>query len=208
MNDETVNRLGVVSSQSREAANAAEASLTRDTTDSEGAFEEAYEKIGWWNGPSATPDARALVRDFWLRQGDRGLKWLACRLRGEWNIDLLDGAASLLASAGSASLPAVVSELERGPARDQAEALLKALGWMAEGGVEAPASLAGRLEAVLSALLHHDDTSLREWAARAARMLPRERVVALLEGQSELESDDDVRQAIQAAMSARLTAQA
>jgi hypothetical protein len=208
MDEEATDRIDPMLTHGRERSTVAELapSLAAPAPDPapapEEALEEEYQKIGWWKGPNATREARARQRDFWCHHGERGLRWLAGRLRREWHIDLLDGVASLLADAGSAGIAPILDELERQPARDQAWALLKALAWIGEEGVEVPPVSAARLEAVLAMLLQHDDTDLREWAADAARLLPRERALRLLRGRLDTEPDADVRQAIEAAIDA------
>ena len=197
MNEETLDRTNTRSTRGGGAGTDLEARPAFPTAPSDEVFEEVYQKIGWWKGPYAKPEARARVRDFWQLQGDRGLRWLARRLRREGHIDLLQGVASLLANAGSAGISPILDELEHDPPLDQAVSLLRALGWMGEEGVDAEPTAATRLGAVLSAFLHHDDADLRESAVRAARLLPRERVVGLLRGPLDAERDPDVRQAIQ-----------
>jgi hypothetical protein len=197
MNDETIDRIDALLRHHGDERTLAEVSPALPPPSSEEEFEDAYQRIGWWKGPNATPEARALVRDFWRLQGNRGLSWLVSRLRREWHIDLLDGVASLLAQAGGASLVPILDELERQPRRDQAEALLKALGWMGEEGIAVPPSSVKRLETALSMFLHQDDTGLREWAARAVRLLPREQAVALLGRHIDGEPDADVRQVME-----------
>jgi hypothetical protein len=160
-------------------------------------FEEEYQKIGWWKGPRATPDVRARVRGFWSRQGGPGVRWLASRLRQEWHIDALEGVASLLAEAGEAAIPPILEELEREPARDQAEALLHALAWIGESGGTAQPDLTTRLEVVLAAFLQHGDSDLRDRAAGAARLVPRDRAFGLLRSRLDAEADADVRRAIE-----------
>jgi hypothetical protein len=208
MNDETIDRVDALLKHDREGESAAEVSSTLAPPCSEEGFEDVYQKIGWSKGPNATPEAQALVREFWRLQGARGLRWLVNRLRRERHIDLLDGVASLLAQAGLAGIPPILDELERRPSRDQAEALLKALGWMGEQGLEAEPSSVTRLEMALSMFLHHDDTGVREWAARAARLVPREQAVRLLRSQFDVEPDADVRQAMEETIGAGETGRA
>lgn len=62
----------------------------------------------------------------------------------------------------------VLDELERQPSRDQAEALLKALGWLGEEGNAASPPSVARLGLVLATFLSGDDPGLREWAARGS----------------------------------------
>lgn len=134
-------------------------------------IEDDYRRIGWWKGPDATPQSRDERARSWRARGAIGARWLARRLRQESHIDLLDGAAAVLADLGEASLGPIIAELEREPTRDQAEALLKALGWLAEGGHDS-GSQSSRLERALDDLLSHGDPDLRARAADAARLLP------------------------------------
>jgi hypothetical protein len=200
MNEETVDRMNVMLTHHEGSVAAGPAPGPAGPAPGED-FEEEYQKIGWWKGPYATPEARARVRDFWSRQGGPGLRWLASRLRQEWHIDALDGVASLLAKAGEAAIAPILEELERQPARDQADALLHALAWIGEYGGAAPASLTTRLEAVLASFLGHDDSDLRDWAARSARLLSREQASDLLRRRLETEADADVRRAIEEVIS-------
>jgi hypothetical protein len=203
MNDEMIDRIDALLKHHGDEGAITAASPSLASPSSEEDFEDAYQKIGWWKGPNATPEARARVRDFWRLQGNRGLSWLVGRLRREWHIDLLDGVADLLAQAGGAGIPPILDELEHQPLRrDQAEALLKALGWMGEEGIPVPPSSVKRLETALSMFLHQDDAGLREWAARAVRLLPREQALALIGGPLDGETDPDVLQAIEETVAA------
>ncbi|MGP0065006.1 MAG: hypothetical protein ACLQGP_15590 [Isosphaeraceae bacterium] len=197
MNDETIDRIDALLKHHGDEGAIVTVSPSLASPSSEEDFEDAYQKIGWWKGPNATPETRARVREFWRLQGDRGLGWLVGRLRREWHIDLLDGVASILAQAGGAAIVPILDELEHQPRRDQAEALLKALGWMGEGGISVPPTSAKRLEAALLMFLHQDEAGLREWATRAVRVLPREQASAVIGSQLDGESDPDVRQAIE-----------
>lgn len=160
-------------------------------------YEDQYQRIGRWKGPCGTREAQAGVTEFWLGQGEPGLRWLAGRLRQEGHIDALDGTAALLWKAGEGAIRPIIEELEREPPIDQADALLRALRSIAEDGVEAPPSLATRLEAALSVFVHHSDADVREYAARATRLLPRERAAGLLRCRLDAETDPDVRQAVE-----------
>jgi hypothetical protein len=197
MNHKIVDRIDTLVHPGAVGGGSADVTQALAPVASEEGFEDAYQKIGWWKGPNAMPEVQAYVRDFWQRQGERGLKWLIGRLRQESHIDLLDGVASILARAGGLAILPILEELERQPQHDQAEALLKALAWMGEDGVRLnPPSLEG-LETALSTLLHQDDVGLREWSARAARLFPHERAVELLATHLDAEPDADVRQAIE-----------
>jgi len=159
-------------------------------------FEEQYQKIGWWKGPQATSSARKAVQDFWARQGPRGARWLVRRLRSESHLDLLSGVANLLADLGEVSLRPVVDELEFDPSRDQAEALLKALGWLAAAGLTS-GLFAGQLAPILAAFLTRDDPDLREAACRATSLLAPQRALGLLEPCLPVESSAEVRQTME-----------
>jgi hypothetical protein len=202
MNDKTIDPIDALLEQGEGGGTVAEVAPTLAPVASEEDFEDAYQKIGWWKGLNAMPEARALVRDFWRLQGSRGLYWLVDRLRREWHIDLLDGVASILAEAGGAAILPILEELDRQPQRDQAEALLKVLGWIGEDGVRANPSSVERLERTLSKFLQQNDAGLREGAARAVRLLPPEQAVALLANQLDAEADADVRQAIEETLAA------
>jgi hypothetical protein len=202
MNEKTIDRSDALLKRDRDYVTTEDVPPAQAAVCCEDSLEAMYQKIGWWKGPNATAEARTLVCDFWRRQGDQGLRWLVSRLHPEGHIDLLDGVASILAQIGDTAIPPVLDELERQPSRDQAEALLKALGWLGEqGNAISPPSVA-RLGLVLATFLSGDDPGLREWAARAARLLPRERVVGLLVSLLNAEPDADVRHAIQETVAA------
>jgi hypothetical protein len=200
MNEEAVDRTNVMLTHHEGSVAAGPAPGPAGRAPAE-EFEEEYQKIGWWKGPCATREARSRVREFWSRHGAPGLRWLASRLRQEWHIDALDGVASLLADAGEAAIPPILEELERQPARDQAEALLHALTWIGEQGGTAQPDAATRLEAVLTSFLWHDDPDLRDWAAGSTRLLPREQALGLLHRRLETERDADVRRSIEEVIS-------
>lgn len=161
-----------------------------------GAFEEQYQRIGWWKGPHATPAARQGVREFWESWGPRGARWLVRRLRSESHLDLLSGVANLLADLGEVSLRPILDELEFEASRDQAEALLKALAWLGAAGATAGV-FAGQLTPILAAFLTHDDPDLREAACRATSLLAPGRARALLESRLAVELSIEVRQTIE-----------
>jgi len=202
MNEKTIARTDAVLKLDRDEVTAADVRAAQGTVCCEDSLETMYQKIGWWKGPNATAEARALVCDFWRRQGDQGLRWLVSRLRAEWHIDLLDGVANVLAQIGDTAIAPMLDELERQPSRDQAEALLKTLGWLGEQGIAASPSLVERLGLVLAMFLRRDDPGLRERAVRAARLLPRERAVGLVAGLLNAEPDVDVRHAIEETVAA------
>ncbi len=205
MNEKTIDRTDALLKLDRDDVTAADVPPAEAAVCCTDSLEAMYQRIGWWKRPNATAEARTLVCDFWRDQGDQGLRWLVSRLRPEGHIDLLDGVASILAQIGDTAIPPVLDELERRPSRDQAEALLKALGWIGEQGNVASPPLVARLGPVLATFLSGDDPGLREWAARATRLLPRERAVALLEGLLNAEPEADVRHAIQETVAASAT---
>jgi len=202
MNEKTIDRADALLKLDQDDVTAADVAPAQAAICCEESLEAMYQEIGWWKGPNATAAARTLVYDFWRDQGDQGLRWLVSRLRPEGHIDLLDGVASILAQIGDTAIPLVLAELERQPSRDQAEALLKALGWLGEQGNAASPPSVTQLGLVLATFLSGDDPGLREWAARAARLLPRERAVGLLGGLLNAEPDADVRHAIQETVAA------
>ncbi len=201
MNEETVERMNPVLAHHEESGPAGLVSSPAGPAPLE-RFEEEYQKIGWWKGPHATREARARQHEFWSARGPEGIRWLVRRLREEWHIDALDGVASLLAEAGEATIPPILEELERQPARDQAEALLHALAWIAESGGAAQPGLTARLETVLAAFLWHDDSELRGRAASSACLLPRDQALGLLRRRLDKEADADVRRAIEEVINA------
>ncbi len=203
MDEKTIDRTDALLKLDRDDVTAANVPPAEAALPREDSLEAMYQKIGWWKGPNATPEARTLVCDFWRDQGDQGIRWLVSRLRPEGHIDLLDGVASILAEIGATVITPVLDELERQPSRDQAEALLKALGWLGEEGNAASPPSVARLGLVLATFLSGDDPGLREWAARAARLLPTERAVGLLRSLLDAEPDADVRNAIQDTVAAR-----
>ncbi len=196
MSEETADRMNVMLTHHEESGAAGLAPSPTGNVATEG-FEKEYQRIGWWKGPYATPEARrgcassGCVREVRACGGSRD----GCAI--EWHLDALDGVATLLAGAGESAIPPILEELERQPPRDQAEALLQALAWIGEDGVEAQPALTTRLQAVLAGFLQHDDAGPREWAARSARLLPREQAVGLLRTRLEAEPDADVRRAIE-----------
>jgi hypothetical protein len=202
MNDKTIDRTDALLNLDRDDVTATDIPPAQPAVCCQDSLETMYQKIGWWKGPNATAEARTVVCDFWRNQADQGLQWLVSRLRTEWHIDLLDGVTSILAHIGDTAIPPVLDELERRPSRDQAEALLKALGSLGEQGDAVSPPLAERLGLVLATFLSGDDPELRGWAARAARLLPGERAVGLLAGLLDAEPDADVRHAIQETVSA------
>jgi hypothetical protein len=160
------------------------------------AFEEEYRKVGWWKGPDATPEEKARRREFWRSSGMEGVGWLVRHLRQERHIDVLHGAASLLADLGEMILGPVLEEVARGGPRDQALCLLWALVSLSESTPTLRID-AGSSEPILADRLRDDDRDLREAAAEALRLLGPERAIRWLEQGLRDETDDDVRRTIE-----------
>ena len=197
MNDETIDRIDALLKHHGDEGAIVTVSPSLASPSSEEDFEDAYQKIGWWKGPNATPETR---RGYVSSGGSRAIGAWA----GSWAGSA--GSGTSTCSTGSrASWPRrAVPPSSRSsmswsisPGADQAEALLKALGWMGEGGISVPPTSAKRLEAALLMFLHQDEAGLREWATRAVRVLPREQASAVIGSQLDGESDPDVRQAIE-----------
>jgi hypothetical protein len=158
-------------------------------------FEDFYQRIGWRKGPYGSREAQKSVREFWVGQGAAGARWLVERLARETHVDVLDGAANLLADIGPKSIEPIASSLEYQPTRDHAEVLLKALGW-----IEAPQDVLAiqldHLVRTLARYLAHTDADIRAAASAATRILPPDRAIALLARRRESESDPGVLEAI------------
>ncbi len=128
-------------------------------------FNSEYGRIGWWKGPHATREAQNEVRQFWKSAGAAGAEWLVKRIAKETHGDILEGVANLLADIGPASIIPVVRELDAEPTRDQAEVLLKSLGWI-EADHDAAVICPKGLETTLEKYLTHSDADIRAaaWA--------------------------------------------
>lgn len=159
-------------------------------------FEDEYQKIGRWTGPEAAPEAREKRWEFWRLSGVGGVRWLVRRLREERHIDVLHGAASLLAGLGEVVLEPVFEELARANSRDQSLCLLWSLVSLSEAvptlRMDARAS-----EAILADRLQDDDPDLREAAAEAMRLVESEQAARWLELRLKDEADDDVRRTME-----------
>jgi hypothetical protein len=142
-------------------------------------FEHVYRLIGWWRGPNSAPAVKRSVRDFWFHCGTTGTEWLIGRLATETHIDILDGVANLLADIGPTSIDPILNKLKARPTRDQAEVLLKALGWVKapRHAIELPAV---DVEKILQAYLEHQDSDIRSSACAATSILPSDSAIALL----------------------------
>jgi hypothetical protein len=92
-----------------------------------GHFEAAYKKLGRVRGRDGTLQAKAESQAFWLQQGLLGAVWLIGRLRQEVSVDILDAAAALLRQMDRGVLAPILTELERNPNPELAEALIRAL---------------------------------------------------------------------------------
>ncbi len=195
MNEETADRINLILTHHDESGAAGLAPSPGGPVPPAG-FEEEYQKIGWWTGPYATPEARESRREFWRSSGMDGIRWLVRRLRQERRIDVLDDAASLLAELGEFILIPAFEELARSRSRDQALCLLWALVSLSESAPTLRIE-AGPSEPILAARLHDDDPDIREAAAEAMRLLGPERSARWLEQQLRDETNDEVRQTIE-----------
>ncbi len=155
--------------------------------------EREYQKVGWWKGPHATPEARQAVRTFWVGLGEPGVCWLAQRIGRESHVDLLDGVTNLLISFGPAGLPLILNTLQGDVTPVQAEHLLTVLRWTRLTGQE---HLQPQLNAVLRHFLAHESAEVRQAAVRAARALPRDRARQMLLERRAAEPDPEVAEAI------------
>jgi hypothetical protein len=158
-------------------------------------YEVFYRRIGWWKGPFATSEARKSVRKFWVDCGAGGAEWLIERIGRETHGDLLDGVANVLADIGQESIVPIAHKLKYEPARDQAEVLLKSLGWI-EATQDAAISHPQDLWTTLERYLSNPDADIRAAACAATRILPRHRARALLAQRRALELDPEVLRAI------------
>jgi hypothetical protein len=195
MNEETVDRISLMPTQHEEDVAAGLAPGPAGPTPPQ-VFEEEYQKIGWWKGPEATREARASQHEFWRTRGLQGVRWLVRRLRQEWHIDAMHGAASLLADLGESIIVPVFEELARDPSRDQALCLLWALVSLSESSSTLRIE-AGTSESILADRLQDYDPDIREAAAEALRLLGPERSVRLLEQRLRGETNVDVRTTIE-----------
>jgi hypothetical protein len=135
------------------------------------AAEADYQALGRFTGKLAAAPVQAAAREFWVSSGERGARWLARRLHWEFHVDTLHAPSAQLADLGEAAIGPIVEELGGHPTPEQAEALLKALGWIGES----PSALiieATAFELLLARFLQHRDPDVREGAALAMRLLP------------------------------------
>jgi hypothetical protein len=165
-------------------------------------FEERYRRLGWSTGPFALQNVKRQTREYWVAEGVRGARWLAKRLATESHAEVMDAVASLLADIGHQSIPPIVDELDNEPTRDQAEVLLKALGW-----IEAPLDAAARnretLRRTLEKYASDEDADVRAAAYAATRILPSDAAVKLLARRRSYETDQYAREAIDEALADR-----
>lgn len=99
--------------------------------------EANYRKIGHRTGPHASKSTQDLVRAFWVEQGEAGARWLVLRLRHEIQVDVLNGTSNILADIGKTAIIPIGEGLVENSAGDRAEALWKALNWIASENLEA-----------------------------------------------------------------------
>ena len=163
-------------------------------------LEKAYQQIGWWKGPQPPRELRRESQKFWTSVGESGIRWLVARLRQERNIEVLHGAASLLASLGPAIVPPILDELDGTRARDNGLALLGALGKLSP---DVGRLYQTRLFNTLRGYLENPLLELREAAAAATAILPAEQAVRLLEDALRAETNPVVRETLQDAIADR-----
>jgi hypothetical protein len=163
-------------------------------------FETAYQQIGWWKGPQPPRDVRRQSHEFWAKAGEGGVRWLVKRLRRERNIEVLHGAASLLASLEIPVIDPILDELETPSVGDNGLALLGALGKLRPNP---DAIVQVRLANTLRKYLRHSLLELREAAAAATAILPAERAVGLLREALQREANPVVRETLQDAIADR-----
>lgn len=195
MNEETTDQMNLMPTHHDESGAAGLAAGPSDRMPAEG-FEEEYQKIGWWKGPHATREARASQHEFWKARGLEGIRWLVRRLRHEWHIDAMHGAASLLADLGESIIVPVFEELAQNPSHDQALCLLWALVSLSESSPSLRIE-AGPPAPILAGWLEDADPDIREAAAEALRLLGPERSARWLEQRLLDETDGDVRRTIE-----------
>ena len=163
-------------------------------------LEKAYQRIGWWKGPQSPRDLRRESHAFWAQLGKKRIRWLVSRLRRERNIEVLQGAAFLLASLGPAIVAPILDELDGTPVKDNGLALLGALGKLSPKVGRANQT---RLRNTLYRYLRHPLLELREAAAAATAILPAQRAVHLLQEALRVETDQVVRETLKDAIADR-----
>jgi hypothetical protein len=160
---------------------------------SEEEAESHYQALGDWKGPKAD---RGAARRYWLSQGVNGACWLVRRLRTETDVETLHAAGSLLADLGEIGVGPIMEELGDSLVVDQSLALLKALAWLGESH-DHPTVEGAQAELILAHCLQDDDSDMREAAAGAMRLLPPERAIRWLNPRLRVETNEDVKRAIQ-----------
>jgi predicted HTH domain antitoxin len=158
--------------------------------------EAHYQPLGRLKGVLATRNVQDEARAFWQSAGERGARWLACRLRYEVHLESLHAVGSQLADLGWVAVAPIVEELGKNPAPDQAWALLQALGWMGKAA-SAPTIEEASIELLLAKFLQDRDPDVREAAAHAMRRLPPERATYWLRRREQEETDQEVIQTIE-----------
>lgn len=162
--------------------------------------EKAYRQIGWWKGPQPPRELRRERQSFWAAAGEGGVRWLIKRLRQEHNIEVLHGAASLLASLGPVIVPPILDELAGPHVGDNGLALLGALEKLPRDVGQAHET---RLVDALQSYLGHPSLELREAAAGATAILPAERAIRMLQDALRLETNPVVRETLEDAIADR-----
>jgi hypothetical protein len=158
--------------------------------------ERYYQALGRFKGPLAAKDVQGAAREFWCGSGVAGARWLVQRLRDEFQIEVMHAAATALASIGASSFGPIFEGLSGNPPVDQAQVLLWALVSLAESEPSVHAESA-QPEIVLVEFLQHDEPDLRESAARAMRLLRRDRALRWLSHRLRDESNAEVRRTIE-----------
>ncbi len=164
-------------------------------------FEEEYSRLLQKAKGRLDNDSRIAMRRFWTSSGEVGAEWLVSRLNEEFDLEAQDASASILADIGLASTRPILRQLKRAKLpREQAAALLKAIGWIP---LTHRRGAARRLYRLLPQYLAHQDPETREAAAMATRCLPRRIALELLNGALARETVPAVFQLVEAELSDR-----
>lgn len=173
--------------------------IADDPSSEDVALEAAYQRIGWWKGPQAAREIRVEGQTFWA--DETRIRWLVARLRKERNIEILHGAASLLASLGGAIVPPILDELDGQSVGDNGLALLGALGKLPPAiGRCYQTRLWNSLRRYLK---DNRSPELREAAALATALLPVDRATRLLQDSIQAETNPVVRETLEDALADR-----
>ena len=157
-------------------------------------LDEEYQKIGWWKGPHSGRATMAEIHQFWIDLQLRGALFLVFKTRTEFNADALSGVANILSSMARSSLAPILKELGRPDIEDeQAETLLKAIGWMEPYD---PQLVGERLVRVIERFLGANSSDVRDAASAATRVLVPEVAIALLRARQHVELDPEVQEAL------------